>query len=154
MDPSSAFRKIAGGEGFCFRGARGRIRGMSVKNAFNAMRLGSALDEHGAGGETCLTRAVKMGLVGAAEDFMKLGADANRENAAGEYPLFIALELKDRAMILALVKGGASVFYKKDGLTFRQQALKQGMPDVAAFADRIEKERIAMIKAMSMGCRM
>lgn len=128
--------------------------GMSVRNVFNAMRLGSALDEHGAGGETCLTRAVKMGLVEAAEDFMKLGADANRENADGEYPLFIALEQRDRKMIVALVEGGASVFYKKDGLTFRQQALKQDMPDVAAFAGRIEKDRMAMISAMSMGCRM
>ena len=57
-------------------------------------------------------------------------------------------------MMMALVKGGASVFYKKNGLTFRQQAQKAGMPDVAAWADRIEKDRMAMIKAMSMGCRM
>ena len=117
---------------------------MSVKNMFNAARLGSTLDEQGLGGETYLTRAVKMGLVDVAEDFMKLGADPNGENAAGDYPLFIALEQKDRAMMVALVKGGASVFLKKDGLTFRQQALKQNMPDVAAWADRIERDRVAM----------
>lgn len=125
---------------------------MSVKNMFNAARLGSTLDDIGVGGETCLTRAVKMGLVEVAEDFMKLGAQADTPNAQGEIPLFIALEQKDRAMMVALVRGGASVFLKKDGLSFKEHALKMGMRDVANWADRIERDRVAYAWACFPPC--
>ena len=116
---------------------------MSVKNIFNALQLKGTLDSHGAGGETCLTRAVKMGLVDVAEDFLKLGADPDRENAHGETPIFIALAQRDRAMMVALVQNGASIFMRQNGLTFKEQAMKQNMPDVAAWADRIERDRLA-----------
>lgn len=124
---------------------------MSLKAAF--MGLGRTLDAPGPGGETFLTRAVKMGLPDAACEFIDIGADPNQPNAAGERPLFIALEMKDREMIAALIKNGASVFHTQKGVTFRARALQLGLPDVAAAAERIEKERTAIIAAMSMGCR-
>jgi ankyrin repeat protein len=125
---------------------------MSLKSVF--MGLGKTLDAPGVGGETFLTRAVKMGLPEVARDFIRTGADPNRPNAAGELPLFIALEMKDRAMIAELIKGGASVFHRQDGVTFKARALQLGMPDIAQLAAAIEKERAAMVAAMSMGCRM
>ena len=124
---------------------------MSVKKAFNSVRLGAVLNEPGLEGETYLTRAVKMGIPKVAKDFLELGADPDAPNAAGEYPLFLALDRKDRRMMAELLKAGASVFYKRDGLTFREAALKAGMTDVAKLAGRIEKDRAAMIKAMGLG---
>ncbi len=124
---------------------------MSIKTVFNQLRLGDLLDAHGRGGETYLTRAVKMGLFDVAEDFINLGADPNRRNAAGELPLFIAFEKRDRVMLITLLQRGADVFEKKDGLTLREHALKAGLPDIAAYAAGAEEQRLSL--ASAMGCR-
>jgi ankyrin repeat protein len=127
---------------------------MSLKSVFNGAKLGSMLDAPGQGGETFLTRAIRMGLSQVAADFLDIGADPNAPNAAGEYPLFIALAMKDRKAMALLLHRGASVFYKQDDLTFREAALKAGMPDIARHAEALEKERAAFVAAMGFGFHM
>jgi ankyrin repeat protein len=124
---------------------------MSIKKAFDSMRLGSAVNARGLGGETFLTRAVKMGLPAAAKEFIELGADPDRANAAGERPLYIALDLKDRAMIATLLQAGADARQERNGLSFRDNAIRAGMPEIARLADAVENERMAMAVALSCG---
>jgi ankyrin repeat protein len=121
---------------------------MILKTVFNQLRLGDTLNAHGPGGETCLTRAVTMGLADAAEEFIRLGADPNRANAAGELPLFIAFAQRDRLMLVTLLQCGADIFAKKDGLTLREHAVKEGLADVAAYAADAEEQRLSFVSAM------
>lgn len=122
---------------------------MSVKSSFNGMRLGKALDARGVGGETYLTRAVKMQQHDAINDFLDLGCDANVPNAQGESPIFIALSLMDAKAIDTLVLGGASVFVKKDGMTFKEHAKKAGLAQAVERVEIVERERAAYAYAIS-----
>ena len=122
---------------------------MSLKSSFNAMRLGGALDKPGLEGETYLTRAVKMRQYDAVQEFIGIGANPDAENAKGETPLYVALELKDRMAIKILLENNANIFLEKNGMTFREHAEKAGMKDVAEAAAAIERERMAY--AMSLG---
>lgn len=122
---------------------------MSPRHSFNSLGLGDCLDQIGVGGETYLTRAIKMGQHDAVEDFLNLGCDPNVKNAAGERPLYIALGMKDETSLTLLFRADASVFIKKDGLSFRQHAEKSGLTDVAETAAAIERREIAMKQAFS-----
>ncbi len=122
---------------------------MSVKRSFNHVGLGDCLDQPGAGGETYLTRAIKMGQHDAVAEFLNLGCDPNVKNKQGEYPIYIALEMKDEAALLLLFRADASVFIKKDGLSFKQHAIKSGLTDVAETAAAIERREAVMRSAMS-----
>jgi ankyrin repeat protein len=110
-----------------------------VKRSFNAVRLGSHVDKPGAGGETFLTRAVKMGDHQAIRDFLEIGADADGPNARGELPLHIAMKRRDVKTMEILLNAGASVYRKQEGMTLREHALKLGMKDIAVAARRIER---------------
>lgn len=130
----------------------GDVKGMKImspRHSFNSLGLGDCLDQPGIGGETYLTRAIKMGQHDAVEEFLNLGCDPNVKNAAGEYPIYIALAMKDEAALLLLFRADASVFIKKGGLTFRQHAEKAGLTDVAETAAAIERREKAMRQAMS-----
>lgn len=122
---------------------------MSPRHRFNSLGLGDYLDEIGLGGETYLTRAIKMGQHDAVEEFLNLGCDPNVKNAAGEYPIYIALAQKDETAITLLFRADASVFIKKDGMTFRQHAEKAGLADIAETAAAIERREAAMRQALS-----
>lgn len=122
---------------------------MSPRHSFNSLGLGDCLDQPGIGGETYLTRAIKMGQHDAVEEFLNLGCDPNVKNAAGEYPLYIAIAQKDEAAITLLFRADASVFIKKDGLSFRQHAEKAGLTDIAETAAAIERREKAMRQALS-----
>ncbi len=122
---------------------------MSVKSSFNSVRHGKALDAHGVEGETYLTRSIKMQQHEAINDFLALGCDANAPNAKGETPIFIALSLMDAKAIDDLVMGGASVFVKKDGLTFKEHAKKAGLTQAVERVEICERERAAYAYAIS-----
>lgn len=122
---------------------------MPPRHRFNSLGLGDYLDEIGLGGETYLTRAIKMGQHDAVEEFLNLGCDPNVKNAAGEYPIYIALAQKDETAITLLFRADASVFIKKDGMTFRQHAEKAGLADIAETAAAIERREAAMRQALS-----
>lgn len=122
---------------------------MSPRHSFNSLGLGDYLDEIGLGGETYLTRAIKMRQHDAVEEFLNLGCNPNVKNAAGEYPIYIALAQKDETAITLLFRADASVFIKKDGMTFRQHAEKAGLADIAETAAAIERREAAMRQALS-----
>ncbi|MBL8712255.1 MAG: ankyrin repeat domain-containing protein [Alphaproteobacteria bacterium] len=122
---------------------------MSPRHSFNSLGLGDCLDQIGLGGETYLTRAIKMGQHDAVEEFLNLGCNPNVKNAAGEYPIYIALAQKDETAITLLFRADASVFIKKDGMTFRQHAEKAGLADIAETAASIERREAAMRQALS-----
>lgn len=122
---------------------------MSPRHSFNSLGLGDCLDQPGIGGETYLTRAIKMGQHDAVEEFLNLGCDPNVKNASGEYPLYIALGMKDEVSLTLLFRADASVFVKKGGITFREHAEKAGLPDVAETAAAIERREKAMRQALS-----
>lgn len=123
---------------------------MSLKSSFNEMKLGKILNEPGLGGETYLTRAIKMGQHDAIKEFLELGCDIKMPNAHGETPIYAALAAKDRAAIKILLDyNDEVVFMKKDGKSFKHNALKAGMIDVAERAAIVEKIREAYLNAMS-----
>ncbi len=99
---------------------------MSVKSSFNGMRHGKALDAHGVEGETLLTRAVKMQQHDAIKDFLELAATRTRKNAGRKAPFSSRFALMDAKAIDTHVIGGAAVFVKKDGMTFKEHAKKSG----------------------------
>ena len=107
------------------------------------------LDQPGIGGETYLTRAIKMGQHDAVEEFLNLGCDPNVKNAGGEYPLYIALALKDETTLNLLFRADASVFVKKGGISFKEHAAKSGLTDIAETAAAIERRENAMRQALS-----
>lgn len=123
---------------------------MSIKSVFNRYRISDYLDQHGVGGETYLTRAIRMGQHDAIAEFLAIGANPDQPNAKGERPLFIALALKDEAAITLLLRADASIFIKKDGLTFEQHAKGAGFPDIAETAAAIQRREAAMRLALSM----
>jgi ankyrin repeat protein len=122
---------------------------MSPRHSFNSLGLGDCLDQPGLGGETYLTRAIKMGQHDAVEEFLNLGCNPNVKNAAGEYPIYIALAQKDETAVTLLFRADASVFIKKDGMSFRQHAEKAGLTDIAETAAAIERREAAMRQALS-----
>ena len=122
---------------------------MSPRHSFNSLGLGDCLDQIGLGGETYLTRAIKMGQHDAVEEFLNLGCNPNVKNAAGEYPIYIALAQKDETAITLLFRADASVFIKKDGMTFRQHAEKARLADIAETVAAIERREAAMRQALS-----
>ncbi|MBI1215701.1 MAG: hypothetical protein GC185_07780 [Alphaproteobacteria bacterium] len=124
---------------------------MSLKRSFNSVKMGNHVDRPGAGGETYLTRALKMGEHDAMREFLEIGADANACNAKGEVPLHIALERNDLKAINILLRYNASVFFKQDGMTLREHALQLGNKPVAEAARRIEVRFEAMLKSMYYG---
>ena len=119
---------------------------MSLTGAFNGWKLGPSLDAHGAGGETLLTRALKMQAYDVVKDFLKLGVSPDAANATGEKPLVIALELKDRRLIDLLIDKRASVLVDAPGgLSLAQYAQKLGMPDIAIRLHQIIREKEAAV---------
>lgn len=122
---------------------------MSPRHSFNRLGLGDFLDQPGIGGETYLTRAIKMGQHDAVEEFLNLGCDPNVKNAGGEYPLYIALALKDEVSLTLLFRADASVFVKKGGISFKEHAAKSGLADIAETAAAIERRENAMRNALS-----
>ena len=118
---------------------------MSLTDAFNGWKLGQAvLDAKGTGGETMLTRALKMQAYDAVADFLKLGMSPDAANAMGEKPLHIAIALKDRRAIDMLLDKRASVLADAPGGgTLAQYARKHGMPDVAARLAQMIREKEA-----------
>ncbi len=126
---------------------------MSLTDAFNGWKLGQAtLDAKGTGGETCLTRALKMQSYEVAADFLKLGASPDAVNAAGEKPLAIAIALKDRELIELLLDKRASVLADAPGgLNMAQYAKLHGMPDVAVRLAQMIREKEASAYAWPGG---
>ena len=122
---------------------------MSVKSSFNSVRHGKALDAHGVEGETYLTRAVRMQQHEAIKDFLELGCDPDAKNAQGESPIFIALSNMDAKAIDTLVFAGASVFVKKNGMTFKEHAKKAGLAQAVERVEIVERERAAYAYALS-----
>ncbi|HYD19290.1 MAG TPA: ankyrin repeat domain-containing protein [Patescibacteria group bacterium] len=122
---------------------------MSVRSSFNRYRLSDYLDQPGVEGETYLTRAIRMGQHDAVAEFLDIGADPNAPNARGERPLYLALAQRDETAITLLLRADASVFIKKDGISFKQHALRAGMLGVAQTAAAIERREEAMRSAMS-----
>ncbi len=106
---------------------------MSLTGTFNGWKLGHfTLDATGTGGETLLTRAIHMQAYGAVKDFLDLGCSPDAANAAGEKPLVLALQLKDRKLVNMLLENRANVLADAPGgLNLAQYARKLGMPDVA-----------------------
>lgn len=123
---------------------------MSITSGFNEMRLGKFLNAPGVGGETYLTRSIQMKQHDALAEFLDLGCDPRAPNAAGETPLFLALRLKDaEALKIMLAKDETLAFIKKDGISFKQHAIRAGLLDVARRAAIIERHREIMAMAMN-----
>lgn len=123
---------------------------MALKASFNGMRLGKMLDEPGVEGETYLTRCIKMGQHQALKEFLDLGCDPLKPNAHKQYPLYLALEMKDRdALNILLNKDENLAFMKKGGMSFKQHAIKAGLIDIARRCAGIERQREAYLTAIS-----
>ena len=123
---------------------------MSLKSLFSRLTQKKELDKPSLGGETMLTRAVKMREHDAMREFLKAGADPDVKNAGGEAPLFIALGLQDREALRILLKAHATQ-EKQNGVTFRQQCWNAGLPDIGEEAEKIRRMRDAHIMALTMG---
>jgi ankyrin repeat protein len=127
---------------------------MTLKRVFNRMQLGDALDVRGLGGETYLTRAVKVGDVKMVQEFLDLGADPDVTNAQGELPLHIALVAQNFKIMHALLETGANIFLKQEGLTLSQHAEKLGMGKVSTVLRELEERKIAATIAATMSIPM
>lgn len=127
---------------------------MTLKRVFNRMQLGRAVDARGLGGETYLTRAVKVGDVGMVQEFLDLGADPDVTNAAGELPLHIALVAQNFKIMHALLETGANIFLKQEGLTLSQHADKLGMGKVSSVLRELEERKIAATISATMAMPM
>ncbi|HEX2753332.1 MAG TPA: ankyrin repeat domain-containing protein, partial [Alphaproteobacteria bacterium] len=127
---------------------------MTLKRVFNRMQLGDALDVRGLGGETYLTRAVKVGDVQMVQEFLDLGADPDVTNAQGELPLHIALVAQNFKIMHALLETGANIFLKQEGLTLSQHAEKLGMGKVSTVLRELEERKIAATIAATMAMPM
>lgn len=112
---------------------------MSLKRVFNRWRFHKTLDTPGPCGETALTLAVKANDVDGALRFINLGADVNRPNAAGELPVFIAIENRNARMFQLLVEEGVNLRSAFNGKSLVEAALAAGMKDEAAIAVSIDK---------------
>ena len=115
---------------------------MSLKQIFNRWRFGKTLDHCGATGETMLTMAVKACDVKSASEFIALGASVDKPNAAGEYPLFLALEQKDKKMFRLLIEADAMIGIQQGGKTLYDFAVAQGMQDEANVITGVIKQEI------------
>jgi len=111
---------------------------------FNRIFYGRTLDRTGAGGETCLTRALKMNDAESVGAFLALGADPDGKNAAGEYPVHVALEKRNFEAARLLLEMGADFLITKDGLGLGEYARRNGLPLVA---DAVFKRETALRKA-------
>jgi len=127
---------------------------MTLKRVFNRIQLGSALDARGLGGETYLTRAVKVGDVNLVQEFLNLGADPDVTNAAGELPLHLALVAQNFKIMHALLETGANIFLRQEGLTLSQHAEKLGMGKVSIVLRELEERKIAATISASMAIPM
>jgi len=127
---------------------------MTLKRVFNRIQLGGALDARGLGGETYLTRAVKVGDAGLVQEFLDLGADPDVTNAAGELPLHIALVAQNFKIIHALLETGADIFLKQEGLTLSQHAEKLGMAKVSNVLRELEERKISATISAAMAIPM
>lgn len=112
---------------------------MSFRMLFNRLMYGRTLDRPGAGGETCLTRALKMNDDVSVSEFLALGANPDRKNAAGEYPVHVALDRKNLQAAQLLLEVGADFLIKKDGLGLGEYATKNGLPIAAEVVKRREE---------------
>jgi len=121
-----------------------------LKNLFRIFSGRKALNQPGLGGETLLTRAIKMRDNDALRETLKAGADPDAKNALGETPLYLALDMKDRAALRQLLKAHATQ-EKRNGQTFRQNCWDAGLPDIAAEAERIRRAQDAAAIALSWG---
>lgn len=127
---------------------------MTLKRVFNRMQVGSAVNARGLGGETYLTRAVKVGDVAMVQEFLDLGADPDMTNAAGELPLHIALIAQNFKIMHALLETGANIFLKQEGLTLSQHADKLGMGKVSGVLRELEERKIAATISATMAMPM
>lgn len=112
---------------------------LSLKRVFNRWRFHKTLDTPGACGETALTLAVRGDDVDGALRFINLGANVNQPNAAGELPIFIAIENKNPKMFQLLVEEGANLRSVFKGRSLIETAVAAGMRDEAAIAASIDK---------------
>lgn len=127
---------------------------MTLKRVFNRLQLGSALNARGLGGETYLTRAVKVGDVGVVQEFLNLGADPDVTNAAGELPLHIALVAQNFKVMHALLETGANIFLKQEGMTLSQRAEHLGLAKVSDVLRELEERKIAATISATMAMPM
>lgn len=127
---------------------------MSLKRVFNRMHMADALDRPGLGGETYLTRAVKIGDVKMVQEFLDIGADPDASNAAGELPLHIALVAQNFRVMHALLETGANIFLKQEDMTLSQHADKLGMTKVSGVLRELEERKIAATIAATMAMPM
>jgi len=123
---------------------------MILKRAFNRMQLGDALDAQGLGGETYLTRAVKVGDVKLVQEFLDLGANPDVKNAAGELPLHLALVAQNFKIMHVLLETGADIFLRQEGMTLSQHAEKLGMSKVSTLLRELEERKVAASLSASM----
>lgn len=123
---------------------------MSLQRIFNRIHMADALDRPGLGGETYLTRAVKIGDVKMVQEFLDIGADPDVSNEAGELPLHIALVAQNFRVMHALLETGANVFLKQQDMTLSQHADKLGMPKISAILRELEERKIAATIAATM----
>lgn len=121
-----------------------------MKNIFRLFAGRKQLNQPGLGGETLLTRAIKMKDHEALRETLKAGADPDVKNAQGETPLYLALDLKDRAALRQLLKANATQA-KRNGQTFRQNCWDAGLPEIAEEAERIRRAQDGAVIAMSWG---
>lgn len=127
---------------------------MSLQRIFNRIHMADALDRPGLGGETYLTRAVKIGDVKMVQEFLDIGADPDVSNEAGELPLHIALVAKNFRVMHALLETGANVFLKQQDMTLSQHADKLGMPKISAVLRELEERKLAATVAATMAMPM
>lgn len=123
---------------------------MTLKRVFNRLQIGRAVDAQGLGGETYLTRAVKVGDLGMVQEFLNLGADPDVTNAAGELPLHLALVAQNFKVMHALLETGANIFLKQEGLTLSQHADKLGMGKISGVLRELEERKIAATISATM----
>ena len=79
----------------------------------------SAIDETDIGGRTALFWAAKRGDSFAVSSLLKYGADPNKKNFNGSYPLYAAISSRDYASVRLILESGRETNYKdRQGFTY------------------------------------
>lgn len=120
---------------------------MFLRRMFNKIRNGRAFDKTGANGETCVTFAIKNNDRASLESFLQAGASPDVPNAAGEYPVHLALHDAQGVLLACLMDAGATLLCEQDGMYPSEHAATRGLSDIAGTLEKAEYQQ--MMAALS-----